>query len=240
MKEIVLALFVLLLGVGCGFKADKHAEGPIPFSYYESNEKPQPKNHLLVLLAPMHITFSKNVPANMQQGFKDSMLDQIQMILEKRGFSVAVAHTPLSATEQDQGYVLVEVSGDVKVLEDISLREDRLRNGGLEGKNSNLSMGFLELKILEPKSQKALDQASLELPGYQVRTRVTVRQERTSSGGYMPVSVVTPIHGSGFDSNVYQILSQIYAQGVEKISRKLRSDDLMRYNYLVQKFKKSH
>ncbi|BDQ26915.1 HpaA family protein [Helicobacter heilmannii] len=241
MKRTSLLFLVGLLGFGCAPKvADKHEQDPLPFSYYEENEKPQPKNHLLVLIPPLAITFSKTVPTNMQQGFKDSMRDQIQEILEKRGFSVQEVKMPLTPTQKEQGYALVEVSGFVKVLEDISLREDRLRNGGLEGKNSNLSMGYLTLKVLEPKSKKPLNMTSLELPGYQVRTRVTVRQERGVSGGYMPTSVVTPIRGEGFDSNVYQILMQIYAQGVHKISEALDSDQLMGYRYLVQKFKKGH
>ncbi|BCZ19331.1 hypothetical protein NHP190012_09730 [Helicobacter sp. NHP19-012] len=238
-KSRLLSLVLVgLLGLGCAPKApDKHEQGPIPFSYYEENEKPEPKNHLLVLLPPLNITFSKTVPLNMQQGFKDSMRDQIKEILEKRGFSVQEAKLPLTPTQQEQGYVLVEVNGSVKVLEDISLREDRLRNGGLEGKNSSLSMGYLTLKVLEPKSKKPLNMASLELPGYQVRTRVTVRQERSVSGGFMPTSVVTPIRGEGFDSNVYQILTQIYAQGVHKISQALDADQLMDYHHLVEKFK---
>ncbi|BEG56803.1 hypothetical protein NHP21005_04910 [Helicobacter sp. NHP21005] len=241
MKKTSLLLLVGLLGLGCAPKVvDKHEQGPLPFSYYEEHEKPQPKNHLLVLLPPLTITFSKTVPASMQQGFKDSMRDQIQEILEKRGFSVQQVKMPLTPTEKERGYALVEVSGFVKVLEDISLREDRLRNGGLEGKNSNLSMGYLTLKVLEPKSQKPLNMTSLELPGYQVRTPVTVRQERGVSGGYMPTSVVTPIRGEGFDSNVYQILTQIYAQGVHKISQALDPDQLMDYRYLVDKFKKGH
>ncbi|BDQ28536.1 HpaA family protein [Helicobacter ailurogastricus] len=228
-----------LLGFGCAPKvADKHEQGPIPFSYYEESEKPQPKNHLLVLIPPLAISFSKTVPVSMQQGFKESMRDQIKAILTRRGFSVQEVTLPLSPTQQEQGYALIEVSGSVKVLEDISLKEDRLRNGGLEGKNANLSMGYLTLKVLEPKSKKPLNMASLELPGYQVRTPVTVRQERGVSGGYMPTSVVTPIRGEGFDSNVYQILMQIYAQGVHRISQTLDPDQLTGYRYLVEKFKK--
>ncbi|WP_158652070.1 hypothetical protein [Helicobacter bizzozeronii] len=55
----------------------------------------------------------------------------------------------------------------------------------------------------------------------------------------MPTSVVTPVHGSGFDSHVYQILLQIYTQGVSKISHELTLQKLEQEKYLIQKAKQA-
>ncbi|GMT38180.1 hypothetical protein NHP20013_02430 [Helicobacter bizzozeronii] len=233
----LLAFVFALVFYGCKHAPDPSSE--VTFSYYEESEKQQPKNHLLILLAPMEISFSSNVPESMQKEFKASMLDQIQSILEKRGFSVEVVDSKPTPKQAHDGYMMVRITGAIDVLEELDMSIFKKKDNGIGKRNKNLSMGFLELRLLEPKSQKVLQMSALELPGYQIKTDVTIQQQRTTGGGFMPTSVVTPVHGSGFDSHVYQILLQIYTQGVSKVSHELTLQKLEQEKYLIQKAKQA-
>ncbi|WP_104577985.1 HpaA family protein [Helicobacter felis] len=215
------------------------ATAPAGKYVYDLHEKAQPKNHYTLALAPLSIDFSKNVPTDLRDKFVKSLQAQITSMLKARGCSVVVAPLDkLSPEQQESVFALVDVSAFIDILEDTDMTLSKNKKS-IEENITDISTGFMRLKLIEPKSKSAFHMSSMELPSYKVRTHVRVSQQRTSSGGFMPISHVTPVHGAKFEKNIDEVLSKIYAKSMQKIAQDLHAQNFKSYERLVKNFKKS-
>ncbi|WP_121021453.1 HpaA family protein [Helicobacter vulpis] len=235
-KKVVLCAF---LGVaGLAYAAEHHAT--TDKYVYELHEKVQPKNHYTLALAPLSLDFSKNVSAALQDKFTKSLQEQLAQMLKNRGFSVFTG-AKLSPEQQDEVFAVVHVSAFINILEDADMKLTQ-NNQGIEEDFTDVSAGFLRLKLVEPKSNNAFHMASIELPSFKVKTHTVIRRQRTSSGGFMPVSQSVSVRDKNFDKHVDAVLSKVYARSVAKLSQDLMPQNLKPFKHLVENFKqtKSH
>ncbi|WP_104696069.1 HpaA family protein [Helicobacter salomonis] len=236
-KKIVLCSLLGISAVAqAANKETRHVEGVYT---YDLHEDAQPKNHYTLALAPLALNFSENVPSVLRDKFKTSLQKQLTEMLEKRGFSVIRASlSDLNATQKADVFAVVNVGAFVNILEDTDMKLSG-NNQGIEEDVTDLSAGFLRLKLIEPKSGSAFHMASIELPDFKVKAHVRVSRQRTSSGGFMPISQTTVIRGEKFEENVNRVLSKVYAKSMQKLSQDLIPQNFKPYEHLVENFKRA-
>ncbi|MFC3848446.1 HpaA family protein [Helicobacter baculiformis] len=236
-KRVVLCSLLGLAGIAqATMKSTDHATGKY---VYDLHEKTQPKNNYTLALAPFAIDFSKNVPESLRDKFRNSLQAQITHMLEMRGYSVlASTLDKLNLEQKEKIFAVVDVSAFVDILEDTDMKLSK-KHKEIEEDITDISAGFMRLKLIEPKSKNAFHMSSMELPSYKVKTHVLVSQQRTSSGGFMPVSRTTVVRDEKFESNIDQILAKIYVKSVQKLAQDLLAQTFKPYEHLVENFKKN-
>ncbi|WP_202146170.1 HpaA family protein [Helicobacter pylori] len=207
---------------------------PLDFNYPIHIVQAPQNHHIVGILAP-HIQVSDNLKPYIDK-FQDALVNQIQIIFEKRGYQVLrfQDEKALSAQDKRKIFSVLDVKGWVGILEDLKMNLKDPNNPNLDTLVDQ-SSGSVWFNFYEPESNRVVHDFAVEVGTFQA---MTYTYKHSNSGGFNSSnSIIHEDLEKNKEDAIHQILNKIYALIMKKAVTELTEKNISQYKETIDRMK---
>ncbi|WRA90306.1 HpaA family protein [Helicobacter pylori] len=207
---------------------------PLDFNYPIHIVQAPQNHHIVGILAP-HIQVSDNLKPYIDK-FQDALVNQIQIIFEKRGYQVLrfQDEKALSAQDKRKIFSVLDLKGWVGILEDLKMNLKDPNNPNLDTLVDQ-SSGSVWFSFYEPESNRVVHDFAVEVGTFQA---MTYTYKQSNSGGFNSSnSIIHEDLEKNKEDAIHQILNKIYALIMKKAVTELTEKNISQYKEAIDRMK---
>ncbi|MFC3847693.1 HpaA family protein [Helicobacter baculiformis] len=243
-KRQLVSVGLCVVLAGCGPQIIVTNEVPLRLAYQTSAHQAPATNKEIILLKPT-LQYSDNIAKEYELKFKQQLTFKIQDLLKNQGYKVALVDmsdkSDLSFAQRRDGYLALEISGEIVLRPDPKTTEQKKSSPGLifstgmdVTKGTLLAMGYLKIVFVEPLSGESIDSFMVDLSEIDVKEPFVKSSKSEHTGG-----LFSSMYKGKDNSNdaVKKALNTIFKALMQRIDSKITQERIKTYSKDITELK---